>query len=944
MRLSLAVLLVIAAALTLRGSSADPAVGDGPPPPPSEYSALFGELSTNLAEFQAQVHAQWDGSTGPAQFAGGLAAANGNKSVGLLSPATWTRTVEMLDAFQAMGVTLVKVDMQYPVLTPAFHDYLTANPPPLVPGYSYTVDNFIGYPASFYSKLAAEIRTRGMGLWIEHSTLFDDFSPTPPSGYFAGIRALGLATAQARYTAEQQAEAVLIVSELAPDYYTIADEPTTQDANFGYLPGSGGSQVPIFTPDEWGAFVQGTAAAIRAAAPTAATLLGAGSGTWETRAYTERFAALPELDYIDFHMYPLETPFENYLQNALDWADYVRGVDPGKKLTLGEAWLYKVSSAELVSRSIGANDIFGRDVYNFWEPLDRQMLEVLYTVAHFKGFEAVMPFWTQYFFAYLTYGDPSLDGLSSIELLSRAGQDAVPNIAGVTLTGTGQKLAEILARAPAGTPTFHCAWDASCPEIAVAGDPPATLGGGPAPFRGYGDPSLELDPETGELWMAYSWLDVNVSDPGPPPVIDFGVRTHLAKSVDGGATFQFVREVNATSLIQHPDSGADGWSIHEVPTITRKPDGTWEALWLTYFDSVGGAIGSGHLDFYYTKSTAAAPDGLGDSVVPWIRGSLTSPSFGAVHNLSAMPQLAGCTTFTEPSLITRGGETYLATNCVVFIAGVRRPDLERLVLLREDGGGYDYIGELLDHDDAVDNGGERIEQADLVVAQNGAVLLIGTPIQAATPNHLGCVVFEVTDPDTASVRRDGSGTAVKVMEITGDDPLLGAGLCTYNAESATGVVMVLHDQDPPTEVVFSMRATGQHPQGLDSDTDGRADTADNCPAWPNPAQALPSWSVPAGDPDCDGFAAARESLIGTDSLDACNSTAAANDEPMDAWPPDFNDNRSTNIIDIIMLGPAFNTSPPNPAYNARFDLDADNNVNIIDVIAMGPFFNRGCTP
>jgi len=105
------------------------------------------------------------------------------------------------------------------------------------------------------------------------------------------------------------------------------------------------------------------------------------------------------------------------------------------------------------------------------------------------------------------------------------------------------------------------------------------------------------------------------------------------------------------------------------------------------------------------------------------------------------------------------------------------------------------------------------------------------------------------------------------------------------------------------------------------------------------------------DSDQDSFKDAREDYVGTDPADRCaddtilnNERGPAFAEPLSPWPPDFDDNRSTNIIDVILLGPAFNTSPPNPAYNARFDLDAGNNVNIIDVIAMGPFFNRVCTP
>lgn len=151
-----------------------------PAPPPAELQAHFDELSQKLTAFGAQIDAAWDGSVGSGQFAGSLASANGNKSVGLLSAATWTRTLEMLDAYEAMGVEMIKIDLNYPVLTPAFHTFLQANPPPLVPNYVYTAQNFIGTPNSFYNKLAAEIRSRGLGLWIEHGTLFANYSPTPP--------------------------------------------------------------------------------------------------------------------------------------------------------------------------------------------------------------------------------------------------------------------------------------------------------------------------------------------------------------------------------------------------------------------------------------------------------------------------------------------------------------------------------------------------------------------------------------------------------------------------------------------------------------------------------------------------------------------------------------------------------------------------------------------
>jgi hypothetical protein len=210
-----------------------------------------------------------------------------------------------------------------------------------------------------------------------------------------------------------------------------------------------------------------------------------------------------------------------------------------------------------------------------------------------------------------------------------------------------------------------------------------------------------------------------------------------------------------------------------------------------------------------------------------VRTNGTSASWGAVHNVSSIPQLADCAALTEPALFAQGGVTYLASNCVVFSGGVRQENLERLVLLRQESNGYSYVGALTDYSDAVYLGGTRFEQADLAVAQNGAVLLIGTPIQNSQPNHLGCVVLEITDIGAAQVRRDGAGDPVKLAAITGQDSTIGPGLCTYDASSTTGVLMVLHaqSQDPP-QTVFSLRATGVHPNGVDSDGDGVADSVD----------------------------------------------------------------------------------------------------------------------
>jgi hypothetical protein len=438
-RIRYAILAALTLSIAIAGVPARQSSAD-PPAPPSEYEDLYDELSQNLTEFENQLDVEWDEVVGPNRFAQTLAAANGNKAIALLSPQSWNGSLAMLDAYEAMGVEVVKLEVHYPLFTQAFHNYLAANPPPNYNPYNADVDDFIGQPTSFFNRIAAEIRSRGLGLWIEHGTIFPDYSPTPPMGYFNQIRALGLSAARQRYSDERSAEAALVVSQLAPDHYTILEEPDTQNGNFGYFPGN----VPLNGPNEWQNFVEAAAAAIEAAAPASTTQLGAGMGTWDDETYVQLFAPMPELAYIDMHIYPLETIGRNYLQDALDWADYVRSVDPAKKLMIGEAWLYKASVDDLVSGT-HYNDLFGRDVWSFWEPLDIQYHDVLFKLMHLKDFELVMPYWVQYYFYYIEYGDPTVEGMTGPQLITEAGQRAAPNLLAMNPTGTGEKIIELVA-------------------------------------------------------------------------------------------------------------------------------------------------------------------------------------------------------------------------------------------------------------------------------------------------------------------------------------------------------------------------------------------------------------------------------------------------------------------------------------------------------------------
>ncbi len=356
---------------------------------------------------------------------------------------------------------------------------------------------------------------------------------------------------------------------------------------------------------------------------------------------------------------------------------------------------------------------------------------------------------------------------------------------------------------------FHCSNDSTCPQILVNGDPFANDN-----FRGYGDPSLEYDTATDTLWMSYSWLNVLISDPGPPVVFDLGARTHLAKSVDGGQSFDFVRAVAVPEIESHPDSGVQGWSIHEVSTLVKQADGSWQVLWLKYFNPFGTVTGvDERQEFLYWKTIADSPEQLGDLSEVWGTSNAISPAYNAPINFNDIAELSDCLIQSEPALFTSNNITYLATSCLVADANGRRTDLERLVLLRQEANGYSFVGNIMDAQDATDLGVDAIEQADISVARDGSIILLVTPIiLEADPSHQGCRVYEFEDFSTAQLKRDSNGVATPRTIITSDGNGLGPGLCSYDAQSDTGVLLVITTiTNNSTDIEFSLRATGVHP-------------------------------------------------------------------------------------------------------------------------------------
>ena len=375
-------------------------------PIPLEFRRLYAELETRLDEFEAEIDSEWDGKPYEnLSFLAELLTANGNSGSKLLEFNSIPGSILFLNRLQELGVQGVKLSLAYPLLSP---DYPRS-------------DEYI----QFYRRIAQEVKRRGMTLFVNLAPSFID--PVLGSGE---VDYTGLTFEAFKAGIRQHTE--IAISEMQPDFLTVAMEPNTAASNTGL--------EELREPDNVTELVNFLLDGL----DRQGTLIGAGTGTWEDQAFIEQLSSNTDLDYIDLHIYPLGTPFQDFLRLTIEYADIAKR--NGKMVVLGEAWLYKAAEFELVSGGSDAAinpDIFRRDVFSFWEPLDQKFLEVISRLGNYKQFEFVSFFWSRYLFGYLDIAktDTSLD---TDALLGLANQAAVKNLIAGEISGTGQAYKDII--------------------------------------------------------------------------------------------------------------------------------------------------------------------------------------------------------------------------------------------------------------------------------------------------------------------------------------------------------------------------------------------------------------------------------------------------------------------------------------------------------------------
>ncbi len=361
-------------------------------PVPASYQTEYDQVEGEVSAF-AKVAARPSGHASTI-IGTELLAANGNIGTGLLRPSAISGVDRELDAYAALGVRGVTVDVSFPLLlmsTPDSSGYL-----------------------DFYEQVSDQVRRHHMVLSVEENPIFSGTPLTTLSISYAGLTLTS-------YAAEQRQEAQTIIDDLHPRYLSLLTEPDTYADTLDLDLNSPNNAAEVVATELQGLDHHGTK-------------VGAGTGTWTSPAIDRALLSRTSIDYLDVHVYPLGPQQVSNLSTDVAAA---RGAH--KPLVMDETWLNK-PTATAASGPQGAPDALKLKSYSFWEPLDERYVAAMERYVRADGFSYVSFFdGARAFFSYLTWS-PSLASGSYASFSQEYNRQVAANMRSGTITGTGLSL------------------------------------------------------------------------------------------------------------------------------------------------------------------------------------------------------------------------------------------------------------------------------------------------------------------------------------------------------------------------------------------------------------------------------------------------------------------------------------------------------------------------
>jgi hypothetical protein len=387
-----------------------PLAGEIPPGVPSQYQAIYSNMTSQIAAFQTTINQDWNGTPYAVAWAPHLSTAESDQYETLLGANYFNDTVltELLE-LQATGARAVTVHIDFPILYQPFYTY-TNNPS--------QYEQFV----SFYQEVVNTVHANGMKLVVE-ATVSEALYGTEGSSFAPYYQTLNWT----EYMSARAQNAVNVAQLIAPDYLSLICEPDSESVN-GYQP----------TEDSPTGALQLLTTILTAFQQAGITniTLGAGAGTWisDFSNYIQEFSTT-SLNYIDMHVYPVNNSDLTLIFSAVS---IIQG--SGKAIGVSEAWPNKEANSEL--GKLTANIIDARDVFSFWSPIDTAFLQAMVDCAQYEQFAFLSPSYPQYFAEYLNWTTDGTETPSQL-LPAAFAAAAAANITG-TFTSTGMAFSTMI--------------------------------------------------------------------------------------------------------------------------------------------------------------------------------------------------------------------------------------------------------------------------------------------------------------------------------------------------------------------------------------------------------------------------------------------------------------------------------------------------------------------
>jgi hypothetical protein len=217
----------------------------------------------------------------------------------------------------------------------------------------------------------------------------------------------------------------VIARDLRPHYLTVGSERSTE-AETAHRP----EYETLLT---YQAFISELLVATRFVCGPE-TELGAGMASWDSEygAVATWLSQSPNTDFVNIHVYPVNAALALRIPDIIDVQ-----VANGKKTVFGEIGLYKATDAEIIGQNPTAQEVYSRDAYDFWAPLDQKFLEAMYIAAQRNPLGGYMSqWWMNTLFAYLDYDDTwNLTATQRVNLMSAAASTAALTCGNWSVTG-----------------------------------------------------------------------------------------------------------------------------------------------------------------------------------------------------------------------------------------------------------------------------------------------------------------------------------------------------------------------------------------------------------------------------------------------------------------------------------------------------------------------------